>query len=302
MSQGLIFDIKKYSINDGPGIRTTVFFKGCPLRCPWCHNPEGQSFEPELMVKASRCLKECSECLTVCEPRALSKISDLPVLDRLHCTACGNCADVCPTQALEVVGRRVDASAIMAEIEKERIFQEQSGGGVTFSGGEPLSQPDFLAELLSQCRKKEIHTSVDTCGFASPQALEKIAGKVDLFLFDLKLMDDKKHRKYTGETNRIILENLRFLVIKEKKIVVRLPLISGINDDDANIKQTAKFLRALNGVNEISLLPYHKLGRDKYKGLQKKNTADSFSPPSEERLEKIKKDLERSGFTVRRGG
>jgi len=298
MSQGLIFDIRKYSIHDGPGIRTTVFFKGCPLHCLWCHNPEGQSFTPELMVRPGRCLKECSECLSVCEPTALSKVADVPVLDRNKCTACGTCSDACPTQAIEIVGRRLGVSEVMAEIEKDMIFFEESGGGVSFSGGEPLAQPDFLEVLLSQCQKKEIHTVVDTCGFAPARTLEKIAARADLFLYDLKLMDEDKHKKYTGASNRIILENLKRLSQGQKNIVIRLPLLPGINDDEENLSQMAEFLRSLGGINQVSLLPYHKLGKDKYKGLEKKNLSENLTPPSAERLEKIKRDLTSYGFTV----
>ena len=298
---GLIFDLKKYAINDGPGIRTTVFFKGCPLRCRWCHNPEGQSFAPEIMIRPSRCLDDCSECVSACPAGAIVKASGGPMLDRSHCNACGKCADICPAQAIEVVGLRLSAAQLLREIEKDRIFQEDSGGGVTFSGGEPLSQPDFLSEILDLCRKKEIHATVDTCGFASPDVLERIAEKTDLFLFDLKALDEKKHLMFTGESNRLILENLGRLAAKGKRIVVRLPVVPGVNEDNKNIRETAEFLRSLGNISEISLLPYHKLGRDKYRGLEKKASDDDFAPPSAERLEQIKKDLEDRGFRVNLG-
>jgi pyruvate formate lyase activating enzyme len=301
MSEGLIFDIKKYSINDGPGIRTTVFFKGCPLRCRWCHNPEGQAFTIEIMVRPSRCLKECAECIAVCDEDALSKIGDILMLERSKCSACAKCADVCPAQAIEIAGRRLKASEVVAEIEKDRIFQEESGGGVTFSGGEPLSQPVFLAEILTLCRQKEIHVTVDTCGFAPSDVLDKIAGLADLFLYDLKSMDEAKHREFTGQSNRLVLENLKRLAAKGKRIIIRLPIVSGINDDPLNIQRTAEFLRSLPGVTEISLLPYHKLGRAKYKGLEKRDSGEDLAPPSAQRLEKITKDLESFGFSVRLG-
>ena len=298
---GLIFDLKKYAINDGPGIRTTVFFKGCPLRCRWCHNPEGQSFSPEIMVRPSRCLSECSECVPACAETAIIKAAGVPVLDRPRCNACGKCADVCPAQAIEVVGRRLSAGQLLREIEKDRIFQEDSGGGVTFSGGEPLSQPDFLAEILEQCSRQEIHTTVDTCGFAPTEVLERAARKTDLFLYDLKAIDEKIHLAFTGVSNRLILENLSWLAAKAKKTVVRIPLISGVNDDDGNIRGTAEFLLSLMTIGEISLLPYHRLGRDKYRGLDKRADADDFAPPSAERLEVLKRDLEDRGFRVSLG-
>jgi pyruvate formate lyase activating enzyme len=301
VTDGLIFDIKKYSTNDGPGIRTTVFFKGCPLRCPWCHNPEGQSFLPELIIRASRCLPGCSECLAVCEPGTLSKTEGSPVLDLTTCTVCGKCSEVCPTQAIELVGRRLSAGEVMAEIEKDRVFHEESQGGATFSGGEPLAQADFLADLLTRCREGGIHATVDTCGYAPPEAVEKVEDKADLFLFDLKIIDEKKHDDVTGQPNRMILENLRRLAGLGKKIVIRLPLIAGVNDDDENIRQTADFLVSLGTVADISLLPYHKLGREKYTGLRKKNRGLHFAPPSEERLKEIQETLESRGFRVRRG-
>ncbi len=301
MSEGIIFDIKKYSINDGPGIRTTVFFKGCPLRCPWCHNPEGQSFFPEVMLKPARCLSECFECVAVCEPEALSKLGVNLSLERDECTLCRKCADVCPAQAIEIAGRRVSVPEVMAEIEKDRIFYEESRGGVTISGGEPLAQPGFLAELLAACRKKGFHTTVDTCGYAPEEALDRAADQADLFLYDLKTMDENKHDELTGQPNSVILKNLKRLADRGKKVIVRLPVISGVNDDDQNIRATATFLRDLERISEISLLPYHKLGLEKHKGLEKKRPAEVFSPPTRDRLEEIRGDLESVGFSVRLG-
>jgi pyruvate formate lyase activating enzyme len=302
MSEGLIFDIKKYSINDGPGIRTTVFFKGCPLNCRWCHNPEGRSPSPEIMVRTARCLEECSECLAVCPEKALRKDGPIPVIDRARCTACGECAEICPTQALAIVGRRITSAELIREIEKDRVFFEESGGGVTFSGGEPLDQPEFLDEILGLCRKRNIHTAIDTCGFAPPEVLERIAPKADLFLFDLKIMDDQKHRAFTGQSNSLILENLKTLARAHTKIIVRIPVVPGINDDPENIHRAASFLRTLEGISEISLLPYHKLGREKSRGIDKERTWLEFAAPTEESLQKIKTDLESGGFQVTEGG
>jgi pyruvate formate lyase activating enzyme len=301
MSQGMVFDIKRYSINDGPGIRTTVFLKGCPLQCRWCHNPEGQSFTAEVMIRASRCLKDCSECLTECPETALSKSDAIPVLDRIRCTSCGACSEICPTQAIEIVGRRLSAAELFKEIEKDRLFFEESGGGVTFSGGEPLAQPEFLDEVLGLCSRKGIQTAVDTCGLAPAKDLERIVTRTDLFLFDLKTMDEKKHITFTGDSNRLILENLRRLAVSGKRIIVRIPIVPGINDDPENIRRTAGFLRSLEGISEISLLPYHGLGRNKFKGIDKAGSSLDFESPSEESLERIKADLESHGFRVSRG-
>jgi pyruvate formate lyase activating enzyme len=301
LSEGLIFDIKKYAINDGPGIRTTVFFKGCPLRCPWCHNPEGQSFLPEVIVRPSRCVPGCRECLAACGPGALAMSPDGPLLDKPKCDLCGRCASICPSGAIEVVGRKADAATVIAEIEKDRLFYEESGGGVTFSGGEPLSQAEFLAELLDVCRARGLATTVDTCGYAPPEAVSQVANRADLFLFDLKVMDEKRHDDLTGQPNGVILENLRRLVRLGQKPVIRLPLIAGVNDDERNIRETAAFLRDLGAVTEISILPYHALGREKYRGLGKKSRADALKAPAPERLGEIKRDLESLGFRVQLG-
>lgn len=300
-AEGLIFDLKKYAVNDGPGIRMTVFLKGCPLHCRWCHNPEGQSPSPEIMIRPSRCLADCRECVSTCPERAIGKPAQAPVVDRSKCTVCGECAEVCPAQAIEVVGRRLSASELVREIERDRIFLEESGGGVTFSGGEPLSQPDFLSEVLDLCRQKEIHTTVDTCGYAAPEIIETIARKSDLFLYDLKVMDEKRHLAYTGRSNRPTLENLKRLAAKGLRTIIRIPVIPGVNDDAANIRETAEFLRSLGTIREISLLPYHKLGRDKYNGLEKKNVSGAFSPPSSESMQGIKSSLEEYGFRVSLG-
>ena len=299
--EGLIFDLKRYSINDGPGIRTTVFLKGCPLRCGWCHNPEGQSFSPEIMVRAARCLPDCDLCVPACPEKAVSRTAVGPALHRTRCTACGDCAAVCASQAIEVVGRRLSAARLLQEIEKDRIFLEESGGGVTFSGGEPLAQSDFLNEILEFCRKKEIHTTVDTCGFAPGEVVDRIARQTDLFLFDLKVIDEKKHIAFTGESNRLILENLTRLARSGKRIIVRIPVVPGVNDDGENIARTAELLRSVGTIQEISLLPYHKLGRDKYKGLEMGPPGALFYPPTAQRLEEIKKRLEAAGFRVNLG-
>ncbi len=300
MSEGIIFDLKRYSINDGPGIRTTVFFKGCPLRCPWCHNPEGQSFFPEVILRPSRCLSGCSECISVCEPKALSKSEAAPALEREKCTLCRKCADLCPAQAIEIAGYPVGVAEVMAEVEKDRIFYEESWGGVTFSGGEPLAQPDFLSELIAACRKKDLHTAVDTCGYAPADALAR-AAEADLFLYDLKIMDEKKHDDLTGQPNSVILDNLRNLVDRGNKVIVRFPIIPGVNDDDQNVRALVAFLKDLKRISEVSLLPYHKLGLEKRRGLARKRPAGVFSTPEGHRIERIKADFESAGFTVRLG-
>ncbi len=252
------------------------------------------------MLRPSRCLSGCSECIAVCESNALSKAGSAPVLEREKCSLCGKCAELCPAQAIEIAGYRVSVAEVMAEVEKDRIFYEESWGGVTFSGGEPLAQPDFLSELITACRKKGLHTAVDTCGYAPPDALAR-AAEADLFLYDLKIMDEKKHDDLTGQPNSAILNNLRHLADCGKKVIIRLPIIPDINDDDQNMRAVAAFLKDLKGISEVSLLPYHKLGLEKRQGLSKKQPAGVFSTPPGQRIERIKADLESAGFTVRLG-
>ncbi|MDH7513719.1 MAG: glycyl-radical enzyme activating protein [Clostridiales bacterium] len=302
MLTGVVFNIQKYSIHDGPGIRTTVFLKGCPLRCQWCHNPEGQSPDPEIALWPSRCLQECQECVSVCDRAALSKNDSVISVDKNKCDLCGECADVCPSRAIEIAGRRLSVGEVMEEVEKDLMFHDESGGGVTYSGGEPLMQPEFLRALLEESKKRGIHTIVDTCGFAQPDVLDKICDSVDLFLYDLKVMDDRKHRRFTGGSNRTVLENLRRLDKKGNDVIVRIPVIPGVNDDEKDIEEMIAFLRSLKNIRFLSLLPYHDLGKEKYKRFALPYIVGNIQPPAGELMEKIKKRLESSGFEVTTGG
>ncbi len=298
---GLIFDLKKYAIHDGPGIRTTVFFKGCPLRCAWCHNPEGQLAKPEVMVKADRCLPGCNACLKDCGAKAIARRKGRIEINRFECDGCGKCVDACPSQAVELAGRLRDAAEVVEQVFQDRIFHEGSGGGVTFSGGEPLMQPDFLEALLEECRRREAHTAVDTCGYVAPEVMARFAGRADLFLFDFKVMDDERHKRWTGVSNRVILENLRTLSRSRSRIVIRIPLVAGVNDDPDNIRRTAEFVRSLGTIGQFSLLPYHAMARDKYRRLGRgRDHADFAAPPAEAQAE-IKALLESYGFRVSLG-
>ncbi|NOZ29769.1 MAG: glycyl-radical enzyme activating protein [Chloroflexi bacterium] len=299
--KGIIFDFKRFSVHDGPGIRTTVFLKGCPLSCWWCHNPESQAPGPELIVRESRCIR-CYACVAACEQGAISQNGGIPITDREKCVLCGACAEVCYAEAREIAGREMTVAEVMAEIERDAAFYEESGGGVTFSGGEPLLQGEFLIALLEACRERGIHTAVDTSGFAPWETMERVGQLADLFLYDLKLMDDAQHRKYAGATNRPILENLQALSKQGREIVLRIPLIPGINDDEENIRQLGRFAAALPHLNHVDLLPYHRMGAEKYERLDKAYTLPDTHPPSKERVSEIAQILRGFGLRVEVGG
>ncbi len=293
MYEGRVFNIQKYSIHDGPGIRTTVFLKGCPLSCIWCHNPESQAFGPEIMLYSKRCIG-CGKCLEVCK--------QIPLLDREKCTSCGSCAEVCYAKAREAVGKLMTVQQVIAQLEKDSIFYDESGGGVTFSGGEPLSQPEFLLELLAQCKKREYHTAIDTSGYGSPETIKAVSSMTDLFLYDLKLMDDEKHMRYTGVSNKLILENLKTISQLGSRIFIRIPLLPGINDDDSNIKATAEVIQNTRGIEQVNILPYHNIAADKYNRLGKQSSLMDIPVPDTECVESIAGKFSAYGIKVKIGG
>ncbi len=297
MATGIVFDIKRFSIHDGPGIRTTVFLKGCPLRCWWCHNPEGQASQPELILRPERCIG-CGACLEVCECGAIFQNGERMVTDRVCCISCGACAEVCYAEAREVVGREMTVVEVMDAIERDSAFYDQSGGGVTFSGGEPLTQPIFLGELLRACKAAALHTTLDTCGFAHWDVVESVRADVDLFLYDLKLIDDVRHREVTGASNVRILENLRRLSRKGHRIVLRVPIIPGINDDEETVHAIGAFAAELPSLERVELLSYHRIGQSKYRQLGKICPMPETDPPSEDRMAEIARMLGSRGVSV----
>jgi pyruvate formate lyase activating enzyme len=298
---GIVFDIKKFSIHDGPGIRTTVFFKGCPLNCWWCHNPESQAMEPELTYRPSRCIR-CGACVDACPQGAISCQDEAVSTDLLRCTRCGACVEACTAEARQIVGREMSVDQVMAEVERDVPFYDESGGGVTVSGGEPLAQPAFLLALLQACKGKEIHTALDTCGFAPWEVLDGVREHVDLFLYDLKVMDDARHRTLTGASNERILENLRALSQAGHEIVLRVPVIPGVNDDDRNVRQTGAFAASLPALRRVDLLPYHHAGTEKYGRLHRAYALPETRPPSDERIAEIARALRELGLHVKTGG
>ncbi|MBI4860047.1 MAG: glycyl-radical enzyme activating protein [Candidatus Riflebacteria bacterium] len=266
-TDGMIFNVQRFSTGDGPGIRTTVFFKGCPLRCAWCHNPEGLRPGPDLMWHEVRCIAHRA-CLAACAPAALELTEQGMRIDRDRCDLCGKCARACPAAAIEVVGRRRTPESLLEEALRDRVFYETSGGGVTVSGGEPMQQPDFLAAFLRLCRGAGLHTAVDTCGAAPWDRYEAILPLVDLVMLDLKIMDDARHREVVGASNATILENARRLAERGAPIWVRTPVIPGYTDGAANIAEIGRFIRdALGSVVRWDLLAYTNLGRPKSRRL-----------------------------------
>ena len=300
-TKGLVFDIKKYAIHDGPGIRTTVFFKGCPLQCLWCHNPESWQNRVELSFRKSRCVG-CGQCAQVCPREAISLVESRPVTQAQKCVLCGRCVDVCVVGARQLIGRKMTVNEVMDEVERDVIFYDQSGGGVTFSGGEPLMQPDFLVALLNRCRALNIHTAVDTSCYAEPEIVEMVAERADLFLCDVKHMDSEMHKRFTGVGNNLILENIRLISKLGKKIIIRVPIIPGFNDDPANIESTGKFTASLSGVSRIDILPFNRGGIEKSARLMGGIEPMRAQTPDEDKMSEIAKDLVKYVFEVKIGG
>jgi len=300
MLSGIVFDIKKFSIHDGPGIRTTVFLKGCPLHCWWCHNPEGQLLAPELILRPGRCIG-CQACVAVCKQGAIASDECDMTTDRRRCTRCGACVEVCYAEAREMVGREMTVGEVVDEILRDAPFYDTSEGGVTFSGGEPLSQPDFLRGLLAACSREGVHTCLDTCGFGPWTVLDELREDVDLFLYDLKLVDDQRHREVTGVSNERILANLRALSQHGEHILLRVPLIPGINEDESSLRAIGTLALSLPALDGIDVLPYHEIGRDKYERLGKHCPMPEIQPPGPERIEEVRERLRSRGLNVMPG-
>lgn len=297
---GTVFNIQKYSIHDGPGIRTTVFLKGCPLACLWCHNPESIAPRPEIIFGDNKCIS-CGDCVKTCPQKAMQVVEQTVKKEAVNCISCEACTEVCPTGAIEQVGRKMTEAEVLKEIEKDRVFYEESGGGVTFSGGECLMQPEFLMGLLTACKARGLHTALDTSGYASWQTIAGLKDAVELFLYDLKLMDEEQHKKYTGVSNKLILENLQKLAESGKLIWIRVPVIPGINDDDANLHAMGTFLHSLQ-IRDVFLLPYHSIAANKYARLGKNYQLSALTPPSQQQMEAMQLGLQAFGLNVQIGG
>ena len=299
--KGIVFDIMHFSTRDGPGIRTTVFLKGCPLHCLWCHNPESQSLRLELMLRPNLCIT-CLACIPACPEGAITLIGGEFITDRSKCNLCGICVETCTAEARVIVGREMTVAEVMAEILKDTIFYDESGGGVTFSGGEALMQQKFLLELLRACKEKGIHTTVDTSGYANWAVLDSMRPYVDLFLYDLKALDDKVHRQFTGVSNQLILANLSRLSELGHPVILRMPLIPGVNDSDESIQAVGRFAASLPNLVRLDILPYHQAGIEKYRRLDKVYGLAEIAPPSGEKVEIIAGVLRGFHLNIQVGG
>ncbi len=283
-NKGLIFNIQRYSIHDGPGIRTTVFLKGCPLSCFWCQNPESQEMKAEILIDRSKCAS-CGQCVTACPSKANLLTRDGVKIIRDKCIGCGKCVEICPNQARKLTGEYITVEEVIEEVLRDNIFYENSGGGVTLSGGEPLMQHDFALQLLRRCKEEGLHTALDTCGYIPWETMQTLLEYTDLVLYDIKCLDAKKHLKATGKTNELIIKNAKKLA-GLKEIWVRIPLVPGFNDSEKEVMEIASFVKKEIDPLKIELHCYNRLGEGKYARLDKAGI--HLDPQSDEYMEKLR--------------
>jgi pyruvate formate lyase activating enzyme len=295
MLKGIVFNIQRYSIDDGPGIRSTIFLKGCPLTCLWCSNPESQKPNPEISHSDALCNK-CGKCLDVCNAKAISLDDSGLHIDRGICDDCGRCVDTCSPQALKMLGKEMSVDEVFQQVYKDVQYYQISGGGVTASGGEPLSQSDFVAALFKQCQENGIHTCLETSGYGPIGALEKILPYTSLALFDIKHINSSIHKKLAGKGNEPILRNLELVVRAKKPIIIRTPIIPGYNDSEADIRLIAKAMLEMESLNKIQLMPYHKYGVGKYGMLDRQYHLNELAVPSDTKLQETQEIFESFGI------
>ena len=284
MKEGTVFNIQKFSVNDGPGIRTTVFLKGCPLDCIWCHNPESKSSKPEIMYDTNKCIG-CGACVNLCSENCHIITENKHIFQRANCTSCGKCAEGCMVEALEKAGNVKTVAEVIDEVLKDKAFYENSGGGMTISGGEPMFQFEFTYELLKEAKKQGIHTCIETCGFSKEENYRKIADLVDIFLFDYKETNGVKHKEFTGVDNTLILSNLKMLDSIGAKIILRCPVIPTLNDNVEHFNGIAETANSLKNILEVNIEPYHPLGSGKAQMLSKEYVLKDLTFPENETVE-----------------
>lgn len=279
----MIFNIQKCSIHDGDGLRTLVFFKGCPLHCPWCANPESQSYEKEIMEFPRKCIG-CGACVQICSQSAISVIDNRIKINRTLCRRCFRCTDICYAESKKVVGRDMDVDALYEEIIKDYSFYQQYGGGVTFSGGEPLTHSVYLTEILRKCKENGINTVVETCGYGNFELFKPALAYIDKLFIDIKIMDDSAHKSLTGVSNQVILENIKKISASGVPITIRTPVVPTCNDSAENICAIASWIKELPSVQDYELLPYHNLGLSKYAALGRPYSLNHIAPPDDQQM------------------
>ena len=301
--KGVVFNIQHYSIHDGPGIRTTVFLKGCPLKCLWCQNPESQDLKPVIFFNAEKCTG-CGMCMEGCPEAAIRIIEGKSATDRRLCKGVGKCAEICPNEARSLMGRYMSGAEVFEDVNADFIFYQDSGGGVTLSGGDPVGQPDFSIAILKRCRNAGIHTAIETCGCAKWDILKTILEYTDLVLYDIKHMDPARHKQYTAVSNKLILDNAKKIRLElNLPMLARLPVIPGYNDSLDNLNAAARFIaNELGREVKVHLLPYHRLGETKYERMEKPGGCVRIEPPGDERMQELKQMFESYGLTVLIGG
>ncbi len=297
MIKGRVFNIQRFSVEDGPGIRTTLFLKGCPLACPWCSNPESQKVASELAFIRSLC-NDCGRCVELCDPGAISLAEGGGVaIDRKRCDRCGDCVEACAPKALKIFGREISVEEAFLEVKKDELYYRNSGGGVTASGGEPLRQAEFTSAFFERCQQAGIHTTLDTCGYAVRSALERVLRHTDLVLFDLKLIDNDAHVALVKTPNTLILDHAKIVARSPVPMIVRIPLIPGLTETDENISAITRFVAELGGgVSAVNVLPYHRFGMSKYEMLNQHYELAELKPPSAERQGAVVAALESLGL------
>jgi len=304
VTKGLIHKIEKFSHNDGPGIRTLVIMKGCPLRCLWCSSPYTQNTNPEILYISGKCVG-CGTCIEACPQKAISRIDEKPALvatDRTLCVGCGECVEACVNQARELSGQVITVEELFREVEKDEAFYRRSGGGVTVGGGEPTMQSEFVRKFLSLCQAHYFHTAMETCAMTSWEIFASLLKLLDLVYIDLKHMDEGRHIAWTGASNRVILDNIR-RAAQDNQIILRIPVVPGFNDSEKNISESAQFVKELgNNVVRLELLPYHQFGMHKYEELERTYVLDSVQPPPEEQMARLQETARSFGIDVEIGG